>query len=174
MTQSSGGALVDFGNVIIAHWLTNITPENFDTIDYDSIPEVPDAFESLRLMNEYYEGNLLVIYNATNVAEEKIRKWLLYHEFVTRTKIPLTRIVRSKTGRNKAGYIQSSCNVGYQINVVVDDRLEVLNHFIGKVPSLFLFRPQAEEIKLFNYADTLSCVRVVWTWGEIIESLRIL
>ena len=52
MTQSSGGALVDFGNVIIAHWLTNITPENFDTIDYDSIPEVPDAFESLRLMNE--------------------------------------------------------------------------------------------------------------------------
>jgi len=171
MTKETGSVLVDFGNVIIAHWLTDITPENFNTIEYNLIPEVPDAFKSLKRLNEQYEGRLLVIYNATNVAEEKIRKWLLYHEFVTCTGIPLNKVVRSKTGRNKAGHIQSVQGVDYP-SVVIDDRLEVLNHFIGKVSRLFLFRPQAEEVKLFNCAGTLSCVRVVWTWSEIIESLH--
>lgn len=172
MDIRSGGVLVDFGNVIIAHWLTDITQDNFDTIEYNLIPEVPDAFDGLKLLNESCGGNLLVIYNATNVAEEKIRKWLLCHDFAARTGISLTRVVRSKTGRDKLAHVQHWCDIDYRITVVVDDRLEVLNRFVDKAPVLFLFRPQAEEVKLFNHGETLSRVRVVWTWSEIIESLH--
>lgn len=170
MVQRPGGALVDFGNVIIAHWLTNITQDNFDSIKYNFIPEVPGAFESLRRMNGHYGGNLLVVYNATNIAEEKIRKWLLHHEFATRTGIPLSKVVRSRSGRDKSVYMHS---VNYPIDVVIDDRLEVLSQFIGKVPQLFLFRPRTEEVKLFNHKNVWSHVHEVWTWAEIIRSLRI-
>jgi hypothetical protein len=43
MTKQHGGAIVDLGNVIIAHWLSNITPENFHVIDYNSIRKSPES-----------------------------------------------------------------------------------------------------------------------------------
>ncbi len=173
MDAISGGLITDLGNVIIAYWLSHITPENFHEIDYDSIPEVPGAFESLRRFNTYYEGNVTVAYKATEVAGEKIQSWLKYHRFFERTGIPLTRIVHSSEGRDKTASLGQVSARNYGTTVVVDDRLEVLNHFIGKVPSLFLFRPQDEEVKLFNQTDTLSRVQVVHTWKEVTESLRI-
>lgn len=61
MTKQKGGAIVDLGNVIIAHWLSNITPKNFHTIDYNSIPEVPGAFDSLKWLNDRFGGNAGVL-----------------------------------------------------------------------------------------------------------------
>ena len=56
MQRKHDGLIVDLGNVIIAYWLSDITPENFHTIDYNAIPEVPGALESLKRLNERFGG----------------------------------------------------------------------------------------------------------------------
>jgi hypothetical protein len=167
MTKQKGGAIVDLGNVIIAHWLSNITPENFHTIDYNSIPEVPGVFDSLKRLNDKFGGNVTVVYKATDIATEKILAWLAHHQFMERTGIPLERVDRTKGGRDKTLHMGQSSETHYGTTVVVDDRLEVLSYFVGKVPYLFLFRPQQHEIEQFNSTGALSHVHVVQTWEEI-------
>jgi len=167
MERQKGGAIVDLGNVIVAHWLSNITPENFLTIDYNSIPEAPGVCESLKKLNEWFGGNVTVVYNSTGIADEKIRLWLEAHKFVERTGIPLERIRRTTHGRDKTPFIEQSTETHYNTTVVVDDRLEVLSKFVGKVQDLFLFRPQAQEIDQFKHTGALSHVHVIKTWQEI-------
>ncbi|MEI6238273.1 MAG: hypothetical protein WCP15_01915 [bacterium] len=167
MTTKLGGAIVDLGNVIIAHWMSNITPENFDTIDYNSIPEVPGVFDSLKKLNEKFGGNVTVVYKATDIATEKILSWLSYHRFTERTDIPFDRVCRTVNGRDKTPHSNQSSSTHHGTTVVVDDRLEVLSFFVGKVPNLFLFHPQQSEVKNFEGTGALTHVHVVETWMEI-------
>lgn len=167
MTKQHGGAIIDLGNVIIAHWLSNITPENFDTIDYNSIPEVPGVFDSLKRLNDKFGGNVTVVYKATDVATEKILAWLAHHNFTERTGIPLERVDRTKGGRDKTLHMDQSSSTHYGTTIVVDDRLEVMNYFVGKVPYLFLFHPQQQEVDQFSGTGALEHVYIVHTWQEI-------
>ena len=173
MTKQFGGAIVDLGNVIIAHWLSNISPESFHSIDYNSIPEVPGVFDSLKRLNGKFGGNITVVYKATDVATEKILAWLVHHQFTKRTDIPLERVKRTTDGRDKTLHLEQSSKTHYSTTVVVDDRLEVLSYFVGKVPNLFLFRPQAQEVEQFRYTGALSHVHVVEIWWEIESILNI-
>jgi hypothetical protein len=167
MTKQKGGAIVDLGNVIIAHWLSNITPENFHTIDYNSIPEVPGVFDSLKRLNDRFGGNVTVVYKATDIATEKILAWLAHHQFTERTGIPLERVDRTKGGRDKTLHMDQSSETHYGTTVVVDDRLEVMSYFVGRVPYLFLFHPQQQEVEQFSNTGALSHVYVVESWQEI-------
>ncbi len=172
MTKQHGGAIVDLGNVIVAHWLSKITPENFLTIDYNSIPEAPGVCESLKRINELFGGNVTVVYNSTGIADEKIRVWLETHKFIERTGIPLERIRRTTHGRDKTPFMEQSTDTHYGTTVVVDDRLEVMNKFVERVPNLFLFRPQAKEIDEFKHTGSLSHVHIVQSWQEIEDALN--
>jgi hypothetical protein len=172
MTKQKGGAIVDLGNVIIAHWLSNITPENFNTIDYNSIPEVPGVFDSLKRLNEKFGGNVTVVYKATDVATEKILAWLAHHRFTERTGIPFERVDRTRGGRDKTIHIDQSSETHYGTTVVVDDRLEVMSHFVGEVPHLFLFHPQQQEVEQWSGTGALAHVQVVESWQEIEDILN--
>lgn len=176
MTKQYGGAIVDLGNVTIAHYRSKITKKNFNTIDYNSIPEVPGAFDGLKRLNDRFGGNVTVVYNATDIADEKIRAWLVYHKFTELTGIPLERVVRTKNGRDKTSFMDQSSATHYGTTVVIDDRLEVMSYFVGKVPLLLLFRFQLREIaelvkrrRLCNVleSDVVSHVQQVKTWQEI-------
>lgn len=172
MSKQKGGVIVDLGNVIIAHWLSNITPENFHTIDYNSIPEVPGVFDSLKRLKDRFGGNVTVVYKATDVATEKILAWLAHHRFTERTGIPLSRVDRTKGGRDKTLHMDQSSPTHYGTTVVVDDRLEVISYFVGRVPHLFLFRPQQQEVEQFNGTGALSHCHVVQSWQEIEDVLN--
>ena len=177
MTKQHGGAIVDLGNVIVAHWLSNISPENFLTYDYNSIPEAPGVCEILKRLNDRLGGNVTVVYNSTGIADEKIRAWLEAHKFVERTGIPLERIRRTiNKSRDKTPFMNQTSETHYGTTVVIDDRLEVMSHFVGKVPHLLLFRFQLLEIadlwkdkKLDAVLSTgvTEHVRQVKTWSEI-------
>jgi hypothetical protein len=160
------GLITDLGNVIIAYWLSNITPENFDTIDYNSIPEVPGSFESLMRFNVALNGRVTVAYKATNVAETKILAWFRAHRFSERTGIPMDRVVRS-VSRGKTAHLAQFGETYPNTSIIVDDRLEVLSHFVEKTPYLFLFRPQPGEIEEFRNTGALAHATVVQTWQEI-------
>ena len=165
--------IADLGNVIIAHWLADITPENFDFIDYNAIPEVPSAFESLRKLNIALNENVVVVYKASNIAQKKIFSWLETHRFSERTGIPLSRVVHSLNGRDKTGHLGASARNDVGSTIVVDDRLEVLSHFVGKAAPLFLFRPNKDEIAAFRHTGALDHVQQVETWDEILAALTI-
>jgi hypothetical protein len=171
-SRKHGGMIVDVGNVIIAHWLSSITPENFDTIDYNSIPETPMVFESLRRFNDLFGGNVTVVYKATGTADEKILSWLNQHQFIRRTGIPLDRVCRTLGGRDKTAHIDQKTCTFYGTTMVVDDRLEVLSYFVGKVPNLFLFRPQLREIHQFLHTGALDHVHVVNRWKQIVKIMK--
>jgi hypothetical protein len=150
MTKLKGGAIVDLGNVIVAHWLSNITPENFLTIDYNSIPEAPGVCESLKRINERFGGNVTVVYNSTGIADEKIRIWLETHTFTQRTGIPSERICRTTHGRDKTPFVEQSTCTHYGTTVVVDDRLEVVSKFVGKVPEQSMEMNGSTHLKFWD------------------------
>jgi hypothetical protein len=172
--KTRGGLIVDLGNVIIAHWLSKVrlTRANFHKVDYSSIPEVPGAFRSLKGFNTLFGGNVTVVYKATNVATEKVLAWLKRHRFSERTGIAKDRVVRTKKGRDKTAFMRQSTKTHYGTTVVVDDRLEVLSHFVAKrkkkkVPHLFLFRPRPREVGKWKKTGALDHVYVVQTWQEV-------
>lgn len=170
--RKHGGLICDLGNVIVAYWLSAISRATFSTIDYNRIPEVPGAFDGLRLFSQLYDKNITVCYNATDIAQEKISGWLAYHDFSNRTGIPIDHVVHSSGGRNKTSCIDQSSATCYGTTVVIDDRLETLKHFIGRVATLFLFRPQADEVERFGSKGELAHVCVVQTWEEILRATK--
>lgn len=156
---------VDLGNVIIDHLEFGTTHEFFQSGDYNIIPPVPGVFDSLfRLNQERFDSNIFVVYNASDVADQKIMSWLKAHDFLNRTGISPDRMSRTQNGRNKL----SVCEL-YRATHFVDDRLEVLSHLVGKVRNLYLFRPQQKEVD--QYQDFLPYVQQVIDWDNIVRLL---
>ncbi|PIR40018.1 MAG: hypothetical protein COV33_02000 [Candidatus Zambryskibacteria bacterium CG10_big_fil_rev_8_21_14_0_10_34_34] len=156
---------VDLGNVIIDHVGFGTTPEFFQTGDYNIIPPVEGVFAALRRLNqERFNGNIFVVYNASDVADRKIVTWLLTRNFFDHTGISPDRVRRTQNGRNKL----SVCGL-YQATHFVDDRLEVLSHLINNVENLYLFRPQQNEVE--QYQKFLNQVRLVNGWDEVVRRL---
>jgi len=156
---------VDLGNVIIDHLGFGTTPEFFHTGDYNIIPPVPGVHEALKRLNEKRFGcEIFVVYNATDVADQKINSWLLAHDFFSRTGISPDRVRRTQNGRNKLSICQT-----YGATHFIDDRLEVLSHLIGKVENLYLLRPQRKEVEQFE--TSLASVRQFETWDDLVQSM---
>jgi hypothetical protein len=173
MTLQKGGAIVDIGNVIIAYRLSGLNRQNYHLYDFDSIPEEPGCFESLKKLNDEFGGNITVVWKATDDAVGKNMRWLECHRFSERTGIPMTKIKRiGEDRREKTNYIDQTSLTHYGTTIVVDDRLEVLSHFVGKVPNLFLFQPQAQEIEQFKHTGALNHVHTVLSWQEINQILN--
>ena len=162
MKESLG---VDLGNVIIDHIGFGTTPEFFHSGDYNVIPPVPGVLNAIRRLNqERFLNDIFVVYNASDVADQKIISWLKSHDFFERTGISPERVMRTQNGRDKS----SVCKL-YQATHFIDDRLEVLSHLAGKVGSLYLLRPQQKEVA--QYQDFLIHVRQVHSWDDIVQSL---
>jgi len=164
MNESFG---VDLGNVIIDHIGFGTTPEFVQSGDYNVIPPVLGVIEALWQLNqERFAGNIFVVYNASDVADQKILSWLKLHDFFNRTGIYPAQVMRTKNGRDKS----SVCDF-YQATHFVDDRLEVLSHLVDKVKNLYLLRPQQKEVE--QYQNFLTHVRLVTSWNEIVRTLLV-
>lgn len=157
---------VDLGNVIIDHLGFGTTKEFVQTGDYNIIPPVPGVMEALARLNQAsFNGNIFVVYKATDVAEEKILSWMKHHNFYERTGVPSSHVHRTQFSRDKS----SLCVKQHRATHFIDDRLEVLSHLVGRVRHLYLFRPQSDEISGFK--ETLPHVQQVQSWDEILKAL---
>jgi hypothetical protein len=161
MNESLG---IDLGNVIIDHLGFGTTPEFFQTGDYNTIPPVPGVMEALGKLQTRFNGNIFVVYKATDVADEKILSWMKANDFYNRTGVLPSNVHRTQFGRDK-----SSLCVKYKATHFVDDRLEVLGHLVGKVKHLYLFRPQEQEVSEFR--QTLPHVQQFMSWDELLTVL---
>lgn len=158
------GLGVDLGNVIIDHVGFGTTPEFVSCGDYDSIPPVPGVLEALGSLQKRFNGNIFVVYNATDTADLKIISWLKSHAFFEITGITPDRVRRTNKGRNKSLICEE-----YGATHFIDDRLEVLSHLIGKLQCLYLFRPQQHEVD--KYRQFLPYVQEVKSWNEVVQIL---
>jgi hypothetical protein len=104
------------------------------------------------------------VYNASDIADQKIISWLKAHNFFDQTDIPPERVKRTINGRNKL----SVCEF-YQATHFVDDRLEVLSQLVGSVRKLYLFRPQKHEVE--QYKNFLVHVQQITSWDQIVQLL---
>lgn len=155
---------IDLGNVIIDHLGFGTTTEYVLHGDYNSIPPVQGVMEALSVLNHSFNGNVFVVYNATDVVDHKILAWMEFHDVFGKTGIARNKIHRTEHGRDK-----SSVCLRYKATHFIDDRLEVLGHLIGIVPHLFLFRPQEQE--MIEFTDSLPYVWRVESWSELLTCI---
>ena len=153
---------VDIGNVIINHRLAKTDDETFYEEQYSTIPSTEGVFESLKKLNEFFNGEVYLISKCTEWAEEKILAWFVDNDFYTQTGIKSENVYFVRKRDEKDLLCQK-----LEITHFIDDRLEVLSYMVESTPNLYLFQPDETELKEFE--KYLPKVTVVNGWDEILE-----
>lgn len=152
---------IDLGNVIIDHAGFGTTSQYVQFGDYAKIPPVKDSLESLKqLLRQDHIEMLAIIYNATEVADQKILDWFACWLPQEVSLSPKFTFFRSSAGRYKL----LDCR-RFGITHFVDDRVEVLNGLKGEVAHLFLLNANPEEKK--QHTDRGDFFREVSGWAEL-------
>jgi hypothetical protein len=119
---------IDIGNVIIGGGGNDT---QFFTDDYLKTPELPGAWQALSDLRKDHE--LHVISKCGPVVEAKSLKWLDVNGFFLSLKMHRIHFVRKR--ELKAPMAQA-----LELDIFIDDRQDVLDHMVGIVPHLILFR----------------------------------
>lgn len=155
---------VDIGNVIINHRLAKTDDETFYEEQYSTIPCTEGAFEALKKLNEFFNGEVYLISKCTEWAEEKILAWFVDNDFYNHTGIKQENVYFVRKRDEKDLLCQT-----LGITHFIDDRLEVLSYMIESTSNLYLFQPDEAELKLFE--KFLPKVNVVGGWEEVLNSI---
>lgn len=151
---------VDIGNVIINHRLSDPNDKTLHEERYSTIPASDGVFESLKKLNDHFDGEVYLISKCTEWAEKKILTWFADNEFYKKTNIDPKNIYFVRERHEKDILCRK-----LGLTHFIDDRLEVLSHMIESTPNLILFQPDAKEIVEFK--DYLPKVTVVSSWKEV-------
>ncbi|MEI6238272.1 MAG: hypothetical protein WCP15_01910 [bacterium] len=155
---------IDIGNVIINHRLSDPEDKTLHEERYSTIPATDGAYESIKVLNDYFNGEVYLISKCTEWAQEKILKWLLDNNFYTKTGVKPENVYFVRERHEKDDICRK-----LGITHFVDDRLEVLSHMIESTPNLFLFQPDKDEINEFE--QFLAKVTVVNGWNEVVKNI---
>lgn len=152
---------IDLGNVIIDHIAFGTTRQYVQHGGYLEIPPVEGALESLvKFLRQGNVERVAIIYNATDVADQKIFGWFMHWLPQEVINSPKFTFLRSMGGRDK------TCDCKrLKITHFIDDRVEVLNRLHGTVPHLFLINANVEE-KVQHTAGSNSFCEVRG-WDEL-------
>ncbi len=155
---------VDIGNVIINNRLNDPEVVKVDEAVYASFPPSEGVFESLKTLNDYFDGEVYLISKCTEWAQIQILAWLKAHDFYTKTGIKPEHVnfVRQ---RNEKDAVCIKLGVTH----FVDDRLEVLGYMVESTSNLILFQPDQEEVKEFK--QFLPKVTVANDWNEVVKQI---
>lgn len=155
---------VDIGNVIINHRLSDPNDKTLHEERYSTIPATDDAFNALKILNDYFKGEVYLISKCTQWAEEKILTWLKDNNFYSKTGINANNIYFVRELHEKDAVCRK-----LGVTHFIDDKLEVLSHMIKSTPYLFLFQPYQDEVNEFE--EFVSKVTIVNTWNQVIEKI---
>jgi len=158
---------VDIGNVITDHRpVKDIKDESFWRDKYSTIPASKGVFEYLKKLNSgKFRDNIFLVSRAKEEHEKRILTWLVDNDFYNKTGIKPKNVFFCRERHEKERICREN-NITY----FVDDRLEVLSHMVGKIPHLFLFQPDPQEVEEFK--QFLPNVIGVGSWEEIMEKIK--
>ena len=154
---------VDVGGVIIDRVNDNTDTSLFSD-NYLATTAVPGAFEALaRLTAGRFGGQVFLVSKCGARVEAKTREWLHHHDFHARTGIPAGHLHFCRRRPDKAGICE---RLG--VTHFIDDRLEVLG-YLDTVTNLYLFRPDAREMK--RHTRHLVQVEIMDSWDAVLDRL---
>jgi hypothetical protein len=154
---------VDFGGVIIDRVHEDRTSDL--RADYTAARPVEGAFAAIaRLVAGRFGDRVWVVSRCDEANEPFILDWLERRGFYTTTGVARERVYFCRQRDEKAAICRS-----LGITHFVDDRLEVLSHLVGTVPTLYLFRPRKQEVTSFS--RVLPHVQQVRQWSDILDAL---
>ena len=159
---------VDVGGVITDILKNDGTDTSFLSDNYLQTTAVPDAFESLKILNSdyaYFKDLVRIVSKAGPEIEQKTRNWFKHNGFYDITGISPEHVYFCRERKDKAPICE---RLG--ITHFVDDNIEVMSHLRNIVPNKYLFCSQANESELGKYSD-LSFVHV-GSWKEVLELVK--
>lgn len=155
---------VDIGNVIINNRLNDPEVSKVDEVVYAGFPPSDGVFDSLKTLNEYFNGEVYLVSKCTEWAQEQILLWLAAHNFYKKTGIKESNVYFVRQRHEKDGVCRK-----LGITHFIDDRLEVLSHMVESTSNLILFQPDEDEVKEFE--KFLPNVKVANDWNEVVEQI---
>jgi len=122
----------------------------------------PDSFRVLKRLIDRGD-KIFIISKVNSEQKERAEKWLKDVRFFEETGINPDNLYFCFEKRDKAMFVKS-----LDIDVMIDDRAEVMKHLPTKVLK-FLITPEIDELRKFQ--DDLRNFRLVYHWSEIEEVL---
>ncbi|MES2314630.1 MAG: hypothetical protein V4524_01685 [Patescibacteria group bacterium] len=155
---------VDIGNVIINNRLNDPEVNEVDEAVYAAFPPSEGVFEALKILNDYFDGEVYLISKCTEWAQIQILAWLATHDFYNKTGIKPEHVnfVRK---RNEKDAVCIKLGVTH----FVDDRLEVLGYMVESTPNLILFQP--DQVEMEEFKQFLPHVTVTNNWNEVVKQI---
>ena len=155
---------VDIGNVIINNRLNDPEVNKVDEVVYAAFPPSEGVFDSLKTLNDYFNGEVYLLSKCTEWAQEQILLWLKAYDFYTKTGVKEENVYFVRQRHEKDGVCRK-----LGITHFVDDRLEVLSHMVESTPNLILFQPDEAEVKEFE--QFLPKVTIASDWIEVVQRI---
>lgn len=153
---------VDVGGVITDRINNDGTDTDFKRGDYLKTTAVPDAFESLKILNSRFNGLVYVVSKCRLKTELKTRRWMRHHGFYDITGISPENVYYCRERWEKAPICK-----WLGVTDFIDDKLEVLS-YLNSVPNKYLFGPQKKE-EIEKFKQHLSLVTPVESWNKFLE-----
>lgn len=150
---------VDFGGVIVERAASEDTA--FFSDNFLNTPEIPDAIDSLALLNRNpeYHGNIWMVSKANSQTQAKTRLWLASYDFHERTGIPEDQLVFTDSKAEKA-----EVAADLEMNAFVDDQLDVLSRMKEIVPHLILFNDAPDK-------EPIAFIETFNSWRPLVSKL---
>ena len=96
------------------------------------------AFDTIRALVDRLDGRVWLVSKCGARVQALTRRWLLHHEFHTLTELPVENLRFCKERPQKRDIAAT-----LELTHFIDDRLDVLRHLDGLVPSLYWFGRQS-------------------------------
>ena len=123
-------------------------------------PPSPGAMEGVRGLVDAFAGQAWLISKAGPNVQEKTKRWLRHWDFYSETGLLRHHLRFCLERSQKAAHCKQLC-----ITHFIDDRLDVLEHLRGLVPSLYLF---GEQPRLGRVPDWVTHVDDWYETSDIV------
>lgn len=131
---------IDIGRVIIGPQVDGVADTRFlgrGLAEALHTPAAPGSFETIAALAHRDPGQVWLISKCGPSVQEKTRAWLAHHRFWERTGVPPSHLRFCLKRPEKADHARE-----LRLDVMIDDRSDVLQHLRGLVPRLLLFGEQ--------------------------------
>lgn len=131
---------IDIGRVIIGPSIGGVADTRFLGATLAAAmhtPPAPGAFDTIAALVARHGGQVWLVSKCGPSVQTKTRAWLEHHQFWSRTGLDREHLRFCLHRPEKADHARA-----LGLDVMVDDRVDVLEHLRGLVPELLLFGEQ--------------------------------
>lgn len=153
---------VDVGGVIM-DWIPYLeTERSYLGDNYRETPVMEGSLEALKQLNEsQFKNNIYIISKYSEHGPDRMYDWIESKDFYLKTGIPKEHVHLCGTDAEKTPIGEK-----LELSHYVDDKPEILETFVGKIPNLYIFNPA-------DGAKYDSSIQSVSSWADLLTHLQV-